>query len=564
MGIINNKKTLFILILILLSAGLVFFVSYKINQYKVINQKIINFLKEDKIEQAVNLGGKIDNFEKYISFLPLIQDQIQLRRNIRDIQNNLKKIKNGFFLSDMLQKKKTALSILFEIQKDLNYFDKYNISFIENQKQYLENWLSFLGKNQTRNYLILFQEPAIPRPTGGFIGAYAILTFDNGKIDLSGDTIFSLDEIFLKKVIPPYPLQFISDRWLFHDANWFFDFPTSSQKILEFYSYTEMSPLLDGIIIVNPSVLELILEKIGPINIKEYNLVIDQSNFYSFFKTQIQEGAKPATRRYGDEIFSLFIKQLQKKASKTPPEICAQIPNILRNAFIKKDIQIYVMDDNLEYFFDSLKWTGKVEESKGDYLAVVFNLLNQNFYEDTRQKVIKLKTEFVSDGQMIDTLIIEAPPRHSLDKAQESYLKIYLPKGIIIKKAENGYLKNHKNISLDYKKLGYEEDDDLHSIEKTKIKSEDLGIEIYEEGGKTVIGTWTKLSAKPFKLVYKLPFNWFDFPSWELKVQKQSGQNIEFSYEPLIPENIEIIPTLFPFNKLISLEQDFTLTIKRM
>jgi hypothetical protein len=146
---------------------------------------------------------------------------------------------------------------------------------------------------------------------------------------------------------------------------------------------------------------------------------------------------------------------------------------------------------------------------------------------------------------------------------QETYLKIYLPKGIIIKKAENGYLKNNKDISSYYKKLGYRKDDDLSLIEKTKIKNENLGIEIYEEGGKTVVGTWAKLSLKPFRLVYKLPFDWTDFSSWELKVQKQSGQNVKFSYEFIMPDDVKIIPTLFPFNKLIPIESDMVIEFKR-
>jgi len=560
---IKNRKILFVFILSLLLIGLIFFAGQKIIGYNDINKEIINLLRENNLEEAINLINNNTAFKENLSFLPVIGQGIELRQRLKRIDNNLKKINNGFLLASMFQQDKDSLFYLQDIDRDLDYLNRYNIDYVKDQKHYLENWLLFFGDDKPKNYLVLFQETAIPRPTGGFIGAYAILSFDEGKIEFSGNDIFALEEIFLEKIIPPDPLQSISDKWFFHDSNWFFDYPSSGQKILNFYSNTGNKPLLDGVVVVNSSVLNNLLEVIGPIRVDNYDSIIDQSNFYSFFKDQIQEGAKPAPMREQSEFFSVFFQALQTKLRKVSLQVLSQIPDILTNNFTKKEIQLYVIDDKLEYFFDSLNWTGKIEESKDDYLGVAFNLLNQNFSEDIRGKTIKLKTEFVSNGRIINTLIIDVPPYYSMDRTQETYLKIYLPKGIIIEKAENGYLKNNKDISSYYKKLGYKEDNDLFLIKKTKIRNDNLGIEIYEEGGKTVVGTWAKLSIKPFKLIYKLPFDWTDFSSWELKVQKQSGQNVKFSYELVVPDNVKIVPTLFPFNKFVPLEKDMVLEFER-
>jgi len=560
---IKNRKVLFTFVLSLLLIGLIFFVGQKMIQFNRISKEIVNSLKENNFEEAINLINQEGGFKENISFLPIIGREIELRQHLKKIDNNLKEINNGFLLSSMLQQDKNSLFYLEDINESLNYLDKYNIDYIKDKKHYLQNWLLFFGNNKPKNYLVLFQEPAIPRSTGGFIGAYAILTFDKGEIEFSGNNIFALEEIFLERIIPPDPLQSISDKWSFHDSNWFFDYPSSAQKILSFYSSTEKKPLLDGVIVVNFPIISDVLEVIGPITINDYDLIIDHNNCYSFFQNQIQEGAKPAPMREEQELFSVFLKALQTKLRKTSPGVLSKIPNVLENAFIKKEIQLYVIDDKLEYFFDSLNWTGRIEESQGNYLAVVFNLFNQNFSEDTRNKEIKLKTEFVSDGQIVNTLTINVPSYDSTNRLQETYLKIYLPKGITIKGAENCYLKKNENILSYYKKLGYKEDEDLSLIAKTKIRNENLGIEIYEEGGKTVVATWTKLSTKPFKLVYKLSNDWADFSSWGLKVQKQSGQNVKFSYQLVIPDDVKIIPTLFPFNELIPLESDMMLNFKR-
>ena len=558
---IKNRKILFVFILSLLLIGLIFFAGQKIIEYNDINKEIINLLRENNLEKVVNLINNNTTFNENLSFLPVIGQGIELRQRLKRIDNNLKKINNGFLLTSMFQQDEDSLFYLQDIDRDLDYLNRYNIDYVKDQKHYLENWLLFFGDDKPKNYLVLFQETAIPRPTGGFIGAYAILSFNEGKIEFSGNNIFALEEIFLEKIIPPDPLQSISDKWFFHDSNWFFDYPSSGQKILNFYSNTGIRPLLDGVIVINSSVLNDLLEVIGPIRVDNYDSIIDQSNFHSFFKSQIQEMAKPAPMREQLEFFPVFFQALQTKLRKVSPQILSQIPDILVDAFSKKEIQLYVIDDKLEYFFDFLNWTGRIEESKDDYLGVIFNLLNKNFSEDIRDKTIELKTEFISDGQIINTLMINVSS--SIDRSQETYLKIYLPKGIIIKKAENGYLKNNKDISLYYKKLGYKEDYDLSLMEKGRIKDNNLGIEIYEEGGKTVVGTWAKLSAKPFKLVYKLPFDWTDFSSWELKVQKQSGQNVKFSYEFVMPDNVKIVPTLFPFSKLVPLENDMTLDFER-
>ena len=560
---IKNKKVLFIFILSLSLIGLILFAGQKIIEYNNTNKEIINFLRENNFEEAINLINDDTVFKENFSFLPIIGQEIELRQCLKRINNNLKEINNGFLLASMLQQDKDSLSYLQDIDRDLNYLNRYNIDYVKDQKHHLENWLLFFGDDKSKNYLILFQETAIPRPTGGFIGAYAILSFDEGKIEFSGNNIFVLEEVFLEKIIPPDPLKFISDKWFFHDSNWFFDYPSSGQKILDFYSNTGNRPLLDGVIVVNSSVLNNLLKVIGPIRVDNYDSIIDQSNFYSFFKDQIREGAKPAPVRQQQEFFSVFFQALQTKLRKVSPQVFSQIPNILTDGFTKKEIQLYVINDKLEYFFDSLNWTGRIEEGKDDYLGVVFCLLNQDLSEDIRGKTIELKTEFVSNGRIINTLIIDVPPHYSMDRTQENYLKIYLPKGIIVKKAENGYLKDNKDISSYYKKLGYKKDDDLSLMEKRKIKNNNLGIEIYEEGGKTVVGTWAKLSTKPFKLVYKLPFDWTDFSSWELRVQKQSGQNVKFSYQLITPDNVKIIPSLFPFNKLIPLESDMVLNFNR-
>jgi len=571
-----NKKFLPLIIfsgiLILLLVGLFFFITSKTFELQKVNEQIIHLIKEDNFQEAailideINLAEQNNDFLQNFSFVPVVKKEVELSQRLIAIKKSLEEVNNGTLLLTMIQQQENPLFVLNNLKNDLKYLEKYNLSWIETKKHQLENWLSFLGEEKEKNYLVLFQNPDIPRPSGGFIGAYAFLSFDQGKINFSGNNIFALEEVFLKKIIPPIPLQDIGDRWFFHDANWFFDFPLTSQKILSFYQQTERKPDLDGIILVNPSVVELMLETIGPIETEDYNLAIDHVNFLSFYKNQIQEAAKPAPLREERELLSLFFEEFQKKLSKVPLDKLTLIPQILTKSFEEKELQIYAIDDNLEYFFNSFDWIGKVKESRNDYLGVNFSFINEGFAEDLREKMVELKTEFASDGEIINYLTISAPNFSLRERLIENYIKIYLPKGIIIKEATGSYLKRNYNASqLEdiYNKLDYQKDEDLFLIEKITVRNEKNGIEIYEEGGKTVVGFWAQLSVRPFTLIYKLPSDWRQFVNWETIVQKQSGQSVKFSFELLTPEEVSITPSLFPFNQFIPLDKDLLLDFKR-
>ncbi|MDD5760511.1 MAG: DUF4012 domain-containing protein [Candidatus Pacebacteria bacterium] len=576
---LSNKKisspiAIFSGILIFLIIGSFFFIALKSAYLQEANGKIISLLEDGNFDEAMSLIDELalsnsrknnDLLQKF-SFIPFVKEKIQLSQHLVAIKENLEKINNGTLLSAMIQQEEDSLSILNNLKDNLSYFEKYNFPWYKNKNYQLENWLSFFGEKEEKNYLILFQDPDISRPTGGFIGAYALLAFDRGKISLKGDTIFSLEEVFLDKIIPPAPLQGIGDRWLLHDANWFFDCPSSGQKILSFYSKTEKNPVLDGVIFANIKVMETILEIIGPLEIKDHNLLIDQNNFTSFYKGQVQELAKPAPLRQKKNSLPSFFKELQEKIKGCSLETLVSIPKVLVRSFEEKDLQIYLVDDNLEYFFDTFDWTGKIKESKNDYLGVTFNLLRDDFTEDTREKMVELDTEFSADGEIINYLTISAPNFSSKEKLIENYLKIYLPKGIIIKGAKGSFLKSGNNTAKFenfYNKLGYQKDEELLLIEENTIRDGKNNIEIYEEEGKTVIGCWVQLSTRPFSLIYKFPGNWKQFSDWELIVQKQSGQKTKFSFELITPKDTKIVPSLFPFNQFIPLENDLTLTFQK-
>ncbi len=90
-------------------------------------------------------------------------------------------------------------------------------------------------------YLVVLQNSDELRPGGGFIGNVGTMTLDGGDMtELAFTDVYSVDNpaSFNWKEVPP---QQIADRmgvhgWYLRDANWSPDFPTSADRMLDFYT----------------------------------------------------------------------------------------------------------------------------------------------------------------------------------------------------------------------------------------------------------------------------------------------------------------------------------------
>lgn len=568
----KNFLNIIAIIVGFLMLGLIIYLGQFFTDLKYKNKNILNSLETLYSNDATDWDKVLKDLQNTKSYLKTNLDdfkilsnfskEIKLQEALISLITDLEKIQNGELLLELIKNKTEENTqsgdLLLHLNQNLNNLKDYHLHFVDNLEYQIKNWLIFLGYQKPKNYLLIFQETNVPRPTGGFLKAYGIITFNQGKLTLSGDSIYNLDDLLLDKIIPPYPLQTIANKWFFHDSNWFFDFPTTSKKIIELYQKTGLTPSLDGVIAINDTVLKSLLEITGPLELKDYNLTITADNFISFFTDQLNNNPQDILDEKRN-IFSIFIQALFNKLQNLSLNQDAQIMNLLKESLNNKEIQIYSLDDEVEYYFDSWEWTGKLGESKDDYLLVVFSNIERTFTIDQRPKNISLETN-ISSSTVTDTLTISAPSFNKGDKNLETFLKIYLPQGVTIIKANGGYLKEINN-DWPYEKLNYQVDPDIKTIENKTIIDKEKGIEISDEGSKTVVSTWAKLSLQPFSLVYQLPVDG-NLDNWEIKIQKQSGQNINFSYNLIVPPTKKLGPTLFEFQKSFPLTKDVTLSFK--
>jgi hypothetical protein len=145
-----------------------------------------------------------------------------------------------------------------------------SLATVRSAEALLRTLPSFAGQEGTRRYFVAAQSPAELRGTGGFIGSFAILTADEGRLRLG-----RFREISVLRNVPaaeaPAPsaaFREIYDRFggagFWRNLNMTPDAPTAATMIERLYERVE-GTALDGTIFVTPQALAELLEATGPV-----------------------------------------------------------------------------------------------------------------------------------------------------------------------------------------------------------------------------------------------------------------------------------------------------------
>lgn len=130
-----------------------------------------------------------------------------------------------------------------------------------------------LGMNGPQRYLIMAQNEDELRATGGFLTGAGVLTLENGRIlDLSLRDANGVDNWREKPYdLPPQPYYdfMLSEMFLFRDANFWPDFPTSAQKAMDLYAYGQDESGFSGAVAIDQEFLRLLVDATGPISLEQ-------------------------------------------------------------------------------------------------------------------------------------------------------------------------------------------------------------------------------------------------------------------------------------------------------
>lgn len=173
---------------------------------------------------------------------------------------------------------------------------------------------TILGYDGERTYLLVFQNPAEARGTGGIIGGYASVKLINGKTAVlqvgSNAQLHSLSNspIFISK---EFTQLYGSDPGIWQNSNMSPHFPYGAQIWLGLWK-KQFGETLDGVITMDPIALSSILKVIGPVTLTD-GQIISSTNVVPFTLSLAYQrfaAANTARKNYLVEIARLVLSRL--------------------------------------------------------------------------------------------------------------------------------------------------------------------------------------------------------------------------------------------------------------
>lgn len=421
---------------------------------------------------------------------------------------------------------------------------------VSDMSQVIDSLLHILGYDQWQRYLLIFQNNNELRATGGFMGSFALVEIDRGKItniEIPPGGTYDLQGSLLAQVMSPRPFHIINPIWQMQDSNWWPDFTLSAPKIMWFYDKSQ-GPSVDGVITLTSSVMEKILEVTGSIEMEKYGRVMTSENF-------TQEAQKIVELEYDktENKPKQFIADLAPKVIERILQLEGQDVQRLLKIFYEglreKQLLLYSGDKRIEQMILDLDWGGKQKIFElSDYLSVINTNIAGGKTDGVVKNILNHKVRISPEGEIYATLEITRSHTGVAGSVFEgvqnnSYVRIYVPKGSSYISSD-GFTPPAQSL-YETPPTGYGPDEDMKNIEGEHFIDPINGTESYTENGKTVFANW--LMVKPgenltARVEYKLPFTLSDAKNiYSFTIQKQPGdRNTQFQSSVYFSENYSV------------------------
>jgi len=307
-----------------------------------------------------------------------------------------------------------------------------------------------LGESKGKKYLVLFQNDAELRATGGFLTYYAFFRVEQGVIQVgSSSDIYDLDDSIPNH--PPAP-DFIKNylkvnRLYIRDINLSPDFVKSMDDFLAMYEDSSRRQDIDGIIALDTDVLVNAIKILGEVSASgltftaETDERCDCPQVVYVLENEISRPVNYVKANRKGLIADLMLALMNKALSSSP----GQYWGPLFQQFIKdaqeKHVLFYVFNKDAQRGLESLGWSGRIKDYEGDYLHI--NDVNLGGAKSNLFITQNVKMDYTvsNDGSIKKKVVIEYrnPRPHSdcdlesgglcLNATLRDYQRVYVPEG---------------------------------------------------------------------------------------------------------------------------------------
>ncbi|MBI2057436.1 MAG: DUF4012 domain-containing protein [Candidatus Yanofskybacteria bacterium] len=485
-------------------------------------------------EAGKNLSSAVDNFYRS----NLVSEKNSLLDFISPLKNSLVSAQERVKLAGQLLAQVDD-DVIPEEKKESFLDFKSKLPDLQNFMDGALSYAGFLseavGDSGPKKYLVLFQNNTELRPTGGFIGSYALVDFSRGFLrELKVEDVYYTDGQAKKNIIPPKELQHITPSWGMRDANWFVNFPDSARKIMELYTENDGGPLVDGVLSITPDVILNILKVTGPIELLEYGRTIDSENFLAEIQEEVEYGEN---REKPKQILVDFMPKFMEILGRQDKEKWLEIFKILASSAEQKHILAYFKNSSLEKVAVDNGFGGEVKETDGDFLMVVHSNVKGSKTDAVIDNSYEVDSWVSEDGFVEHQLKIKR--KHNggktklgfYNRTNYDFVRVLVPKGSVLSEVKGDYKANFKPLINYGESASFVTDADLENYESDS-----------KESGKSIFSFWLKLEpgqSQEVVLEYKTPVS-VSAGNYTLLVQKQPGTDDKFDFVFQLPEEMEV------------------------
>lgn len=310
----------------------------------------------------------------------------------------------------------------------------------------------FLGFEKPQTFLILFLNNTEIRPGGGFIGAYAVVSMNDGLpkiLKVEGTEI--LDNSANKEILPtpPKPIaEYLGvKKWGFRDSNWSPDFIESSKKSLELYKLENgvAADEITAVIGITPTFIEEILALSGPITVG--GIKYDAKNFTEKLEYEVEygyakKGADFAERKKAlSDLTGAFVAKMPLEILKNWSEYFS----LIERMFVEKQLVFYSIDSEKENILKTKGWAGEIKNTSGDYLLWVDANMGALKTDASLKRELSYTLTHEKSGKILATVKMKYEHKGMFDWRTSRYLdyaRIFVPVGSEFVKVEGPIKRN--------------------------------------------------------------------------------------------------------------------------
>jgi hypothetical protein len=284
--------------------------------------------------------------------------------------------------------------------------------------------------------LVVSQDTAELKPTGGFMGSFGIVSVGPKGIKLERYAdVYTLPEPAVR-VTPPPGARMSGDSFTFRDANWWIDFPTSAKAMLAFWDTYGQAPV-DGIIALDVVAVRDLLEVTGPVRVASFEETFTAGNLLDRLLYLVEVKSGGGSRK--KDVLVALAEEVERRLLDSGPSDLGRAALVLARSADAKHVQFYFTDSDAQQAAGEVGWSGSIAAPEGttDLLAVSNAMTRPGKVNIAMRKSIAYEVVLQADGSAATTLVLDYTNTASIRFVVSSpvfrdYLRVYRPQGTVL------------------------------------------------------------------------------------------------------------------------------------